>query len=348
MELPAHAVQAVGRIAQIGLRGLEAVAGFQFPAELEGLNTDLRPGHIIAVHEHIGPKAAAVAQGQGIDLAFILRDGGFPQCHKGAGLVAAGASNGFDSLMARNQRAGNHLPLPRPRAAQGCQLGMGIFKIHTGAQGSFQHNGLFPVVHHPHVSCDHVDIGVHAVAQFHRNAAVLVPKAQHQCFGFFPAGGRQSFQGRLALQDFMGIVAKIQRAAAIGLPDFQHPLTHIAASEDRAFLRQGVQRQLVQGETFFPLIAAALHHVRMDRAHLFAPVLMNRILARHQSNDIADAVVLQMKNLIFRRIQNRHRRPSIHGIFNLSRQSISPRPFPCQETTPAVQRSSLDKRDTLY
>ena len=134
----------------------------------------------------------------------------------------------------------------------------------------------------------------------------------------------------------------------IGLPDFQHPLTHIAASEDRAFLRQGVQRQLVQGETFFLLIAAALHHVRMDRAHLFAPVLMDRILARHQSNDIADAVVLQMKNLIFRRIQNRHSCPSIHGIFSLSHQSISPRPFPCQETTPAVQRSSLDKRDTLY
>ena len=120
----------------------------------------------------------------------------------------------------------------------------------------------------------------------------------------------------------------------IGLPDFQHPLTHIAAAEDRALLRQGVQRQLVQGETFFPLIAAALHHVRMDRAHLFAPVLMDRIFARHQSNDIADAVVLQMKNLIFRRIQNRHSCPSIHGIFSLSHQSISPRPFPCQETTP--------------
>ena len=199
MEFPAHAVQAVGGVAQVGFRGLEILTGLQLPAELEGLNADLNPCHVVAVHEHIGQKAAAVAQGQSIDLARILGSPGLEQRHKGTGLMAAGASNRFHALIAGRQRTGIDLPLPQPCAAQGHQLVVGVFKIHAGAQGFFQHHGGWAAVHYPQVPGNHVHIRVYRIAQLHLNAAVLVPQTQHQRFGVIAPGRGKALQRRLSL-----------------------------------------------------------------------------------------------------------------------------------------------------
>ena len=125
----------------------------------------------------------------------------------------------------------------------------------------------------------------------------------------FAARAGQAAKRLFSLGDLMRDILQIERMGAIRVQDMEHAFAQIGAAKYRAFLRKRIKRRLIQGEISVRVAAKTGEQIIRYGAHAAPPVQMQRIFARRQANDVADAVVAQMKAAALLVIEDRHGEP---------------------------------------
>ena len=295
VELTAHAAQTVGGIDEVGLGCLERRSGVQRPAEIEGLDADLRAGHELLIDVHARGEAAGVAQCKAVDVAVRLVRVRGEQRHERAGLHAGGAAHGRCALIAGDERTHIRRALSSPCAAERQQREIGLFEVHACAERPVDLHALRAAVDDAHAPRDDVDVLVEGVGQLDGDAARRVAQGDRQRLCALAARAGQPFELGLALTDAVSGIAQVERAGAVGVADVQHALAQISTAKDRALLRKAVKRRLVQGERRVGIGRQAGEHVLRDGVNAASPVDMQRVAARGQPDDVADVIVVQME-----------------------------------------------------
>ena len=85
----------------------------------------------------------------------------------------------------------------------------------------------------------------------------------------------------------------------IRMPDMEHAGAQVARAERRAFLRKNIERQLMQGKGLIGITGQSGKHVVPNRTDALAPIDVERVFARRQTDNVADTVVKQMKDVCF-------------------------------------------------
>ena len=320
VELTAHAVKSVGRIAQVSFRCLECASGVERPAEIERIDTDLCACYAEGIDGHIGGEAAGVAEGESIHIARGFGCVRGKQSHERAGLMTRGAALTGYALMPGDERADEFAAFPRPCTAQRQQGEISLLKIDACAQGFLKDDGRSAVVYDFCASRDDVDVVIDGVRQLDGNAAVCVAEREQKRLALFTACGRQTGKRRLFGQNAMGNDLQIQRVRTIRMLYVEHAGAQVARAERRAFLRKNIERQLMQGKGLIGITGQSGKHVVPNRTDALAPIDVEQVFARCQTDNVADMVVKQMKDVCFLTEQNRHERNLLeskcHGEFD--------------------------------
>ena len=303
VEGAAHSAESLAAVDHYRLRRLEALALLQLPAEVLGINAHHDPGQIEGRYFCLREEIAAVKKAEAVYFAlFLCRSGSHERKERILFRAAGCADKALDRLDAHLQFALLHIPLSGPCACEGDHSEVHIRPLHGHTHGALDHDRRIAVMDEAGVSCDH---GIIAEDREGKNEICIdhvIVKRHQKRLRFIAAlriSGRQRKKGRFSIHDLAGDICEIRHSASVFLQDRSGGAAIVAGAVDRVFLfgilhgkksgfRHAYRHQRAHGLFVIDIIGLLV-------ADLPSIVQVLQLVIFHDSEDVADTVIIEMK-----------------------------------------------------
>ena len=225
--------QALSRADDDRLRALEGRAGLEEPLERRALDAEAHASRHEGANLGLGEEIARVdqAESQGLARAFVRARTG--QRDEGIGLMAGGAADAVDALDPRCERPPRFRSLASPGSRVGEQLPSGVGQVERGAHRAADAHWLRPRVPESGAPGDGGEVPKDRIGKSDRKAARAVDEVHFEgggLGGVLDVGGGEAGQARLAAEDAMGDVGRIDDPRAVGMGDLDGGDAEVAGS----------------------------------------------------------------------------------------------------------------------